>query len=98
MNKNIPKLVKDDVWLEPFTQIILNRIKESDAKEMEITGGAQLSDFATGYLYFGLHKIETGWVIREWLPNATHIYLTGTFNDWQEKKEYEFKSIGHGVW
>jgi 1,4-alpha-glucan branching enzyme len=42
-----------------------------------------------------LHKTENEWIIREWLPNATHIYLTGTFNDWQEKKEYEFKFTGN---
>ena len=82
MNKNIPKLVKDDIWLEPYAEIILRRIKEAEAKENEITGGSRLADFATGYLYFGIHKSGNGWVIREWLPNATHIYLVGTFNDW----------------
>ena len=98
MNKNIPKLVRDDSWLEPFAEIISNRIKEADAKENELTEGKQLTDFATGYLYFGLHKTPDGWVIREWLPNATHIYLTGTFNNWEEKKEYEFKPLNNGVW
>lgn len=98
MNKNIPKLVKDDSWLEPYSEIISNRIKEADAKEKELTEGKQLTDFATGYLYFGLHKTHEGWVIREWLPNATHIYLTGTFNNWEEKKEYEFKPLNNGVW
>jgi hypothetical protein len=98
MNKNIPKLVKDDPWLEPYAEIISGRIAEADKKETELTGNQSLSDFATGYLFFGLHKIENEWIIREWLPNATHIYLIGTFNDWQEKKEYEFKFSGNGVW
>ena len=98
MKNNLPKLVENDIWLEPFAEVIIKRIQEADSKENEITGGKSLSDFATGYLYFGLHKTETGWVIREWAPNATFIYLIGTFNDWQEKKEYEFKSAGNGVW
>ncbi len=97
MNK-IPKLVKDDPWLEPFAEIISNRIKEADAKENELTNGKSLLDFATGHLYFGLHKTMEGWVIREWAPNATHIYLVGTFNDWLEKSNYEFKRLEHGVW
>ncbi|MEZ5103679.1 MAG: alpha amylase C-terminal domain-containing protein [Draconibacterium sp.] len=94
----IPKLVKDDPWLGPFAEIISNRIKEADVKEAEITGGKSLYDFATGHLYFGLHKTMQGWVIREWAPNATFIYLIGTFNDWQEKHGYEFKRLEHGVW
>ena len=91
-------MVKDDPWLKPFAEIITNRIEEADTKEKELTAGKKLSDFATGHLYFGLHKIQSGWVIREWLPNATHIYLTGTFNDWQEKREYEFRRLDNGVW
>ena len=98
MKREIPKLVKDDSWLLPFSEIILNRINDADAKEKELTNGNLLYDFASGYLYFGLHKTNDGWVIREWLPNATHIYLTGNFNDWEERKEYEFKPLKNGVW
>ncbi len=97
MNK-IPKLIKDDPWLEPFTEVIIRRIKEAEAKEAVLTNGKSLADFATGHLFFGLHKTGDGWVIREWAPNATHIFLIGTFNDWQEKKNYEFKKREHDVW
>ena len=55
-------------------------------------------DFASGHLYFGLHKTNDGWVIREWVPNATFIYLIGTFNNWQEEKEYTFLPLENGVW
>ncbi len=98
MDKNIPKLVKDDPWLEPYLKIISARVNEATEKENEIAGGLALSEFASGYLYFGLHQTGQGWVIREWLPNATHIYLTGTFNDWQERQEYEFVRLEHDVW
>jgi 1,4-alpha-glucan branching enzyme len=98
MKKKLPKLVQDDMWLEPYADIILNRMNDAEAKEKVLSGTGTLSDFATGHLYFGLHKTEKGWVIREWLPNATHIYLTGTFNNWQEEKKYAFHPLGNGVW
>ena len=55
-------------------------------KEAELTnkGKQTLSDFASGYLYFGLHRTAKGWTFREWAPNATAIYLIGTFNGWQK--------------
>jgi len=97
MNR-IPKLVKDDPWLEPFTETISTRIKEAEVKEAELTNGNTLYDFATGHLFFGIHKTAQGWIIREWAPNATHIYLIGSFNDWQERNTYEFKQLKHGIW
>ena len=96
--KKLPGFVQDDMWLEPFADVIVGRINAAETKENELTGAGRLSDFATGYLYFGLHKTENGWVIREWLPNATYIYLIGTFNSWQEDKKYAFQPLGNGVW
>ena len=98
MADNIPVIVQNDEWLSPFLKIIESRIEQADQKEKELAGNGNLSDFATGYLYFGLHQTETGWVLREWLPNAMFIYLIGTFNDWQEKPGYELNRLDHGVW
>lgn len=94
----IPKLIKDDPWLEPFADVIKARIKAADDKESELTNGGTLYDFATGHLYFGLHKTGGGWVIREWAPKATHIYLIGTFNGWEEHRDYEFRALKNGIW
>lgn len=91
-------LVQNDKWLEPFSQIINQRIEEAENKEKELIGTNSLVDFATGHLYFGLHKTNEGWVIRDWAPNATHIFLMGTCNNWHEEKTYEFKHIGNGNW
>ena len=98
MKKYLPKLVQGDPWLEPFSNIISDRMIVAERKEKELTGGKSLYDFASGYLYFGLHKTSVGWTMREWAPNATHIYLVGTFNNWEEETEYSFAHIGHGVW
>jgi len=98
MTQKIPQLIKDDKWLEPYSGAIINRINTAKAKEKEVAGDSNLYEFASGHLFFGLHKTPGGWVVREWAPNATHIFLVGTFNNWEEKKEYAFKLLENGVW
>lgn len=98
MKNKVPKLVQDDKWLEPFSETIINRIQEADEKEKELIGNGALIDFASGHNYFGMHKTEDAWVIREWAPNATSIYLVGTFNNWEENKAYTFLRLENGVW
>ena len=72
-------LIKNDPWLEPFADAITGRHQYVLNKEAELTnkGKQTLSDFASGYLYFGLHRTAKGWTFREWAPNATHIYMVG---------------------
>ena len=83
-------LIKNDPWLEPYAEAITGRHEYAMYKEAELTNGGKqtLSDFASGYLYFGLHRTDKGWTFREWAPNATHIYMVGTFNNWEEKEKY----------
>ena len=93
------KIVKNDSWLEPYASAIEGRYQYFLQKEKDLTKDCgSLSDFATGYLYFGLHKIKNGWVFREWAPNATAIFLLGDFNNWEKSESFALKSIGHGVW
>ena len=93
-------LIKNDPWLEPYKNAIEGRYNYCLEKEKQLTqnGKVSLSDFASGYLYFGLHKIEEGWIFREWAPNATSIYLTGTFNNWEESDKYKLNRLENGVW
>uniref|UniRef100_UPI00356771D3 alpha-amylase family glycosyl hydrolase n=1 Tax=Mariniphaga sediminis TaxID=1628158 RepID=UPI00356771D3 len=98
MVKKTPKLIQDDIWLQPYSNVILNRIEAALKKEKELAGSSSLYEFASGHLYFGLHKTAGGWVMREWAPHATFIYLTGTFNNWEEQKKYAFEPVGNGVW
>lgn len=96
---NILNLVKNDPWLEPYNSTIERRYQLAVSKEKELTNKeGTLSDFADGYLYFGLHKTKKGWVIREWAPNATDIYLIGNFSDWKEKSQYRFSKLKSGIW
>jgi 1,4-alpha-glucan branching enzyme len=98
MTKKLPKLIQDDMWLQPFADVIISRTEAARKKEKELTGDRSLYDFASGYLYFGLHKTDNGWVMREWAPNATQIYLIGSFNNWETQKNYAFVSLENGVW
>ncbi|MCR5314083.1 MAG: alpha amylase C-terminal domain-containing protein [Bacteroidaceae bacterium] len=93
-------LVKADPWLEPYESAIVGRHLHAENKIADLTqnGKISLSDFASGYLYFGLHKQEKGWTLREWAPNATDIYVIGDFNEWQENEAYKMTRIDNGNW
>ena len=93
-------LVKNDSWLEPYEAAIVGRHEHALYKLNELTnnGKQSLSDFASGYFYFGLHRTDKGWVFREWAPNATAIYLVGDFNSWTELAPYQLKPKKNGVW
>ncbi len=93
-------LVKNDSWLEPFEGAIVGRHQNVVNKLNELTnnGKQTLSDFASGYLYFGLHRTENGWTLREWAPNATEIYVVGDFNGWNELPQYKMKKQKNGNW
>ena len=95
------ELIKNDPYLEPYETAIRGRYEFALATEKRLTrqGKSTLSDFASGYLYFGLHRTQDGWVFREWAPNATALYLVGDFNDWQELSTYQAHRIeGTGNW
>ena len=92
------EIIRIDPWLEPYSGEIDLRMNRFLERRAQLVGDAEtLTDFANGHLYFGIHRTETGWVVREWLPGADAAYLTGDFNGWShdlhpmEKKE-------NGVW
>ena len=92
-------IIKNDPWLEPYKEAITGRHQHAINKEKELIGKKTLSDFATGHLYFGMHRTEKGWTFREWAPNATEIYLIGDFNGWQEQAKYKLKRVKNtGNW
>lgn len=94
------KLIKNDPWLEPYADSIQGRFDYAVDKEKSLTrGGKQsLSEFASGYMYFGLHRTDSGWIFREWAPHATAIYLIGSFNGWQKDENYRLAASENGVW
>lgn len=91
------KIVKKDKWLLPYNDAIQGRHDYALRKIEEYTEGKRkLVDCANNHLYFGLHRSPRQWVIREWAPNATQIFLVGQFNDWKELPEYELHRVNGG--
>lgn len=99
-NINRLNVILEDKWLEPYESAIEGRHNYALTKEKELLGkdNKSLSDFASGYLYFGLHKVKRSWYFREWAPNATEIYLIGDFNNWEKNKKYMLHPKGNGIW
>lgn len=92
-------IIKHDPWLAPYADAINGRHKDAVKKELELVGTkGNLVDFANAHKYFGLHKTKTGWIFREWAPNATEIYLMGSFTDWHEDEDYKLTRLDGGVW
>ena len=92
-------ILRNDPWLEPYAEAIEGRHAEALRREKELVKGCRnLDRFANAHNYFGLHRTDTGWVFREWAPNATSICLIGDFNGWKPSPEYELANIGGGVW
>ena len=96
---NSESFYKSDPWLDPFTPVIDRRFAKCLLKEKLLSGAGTICDFAMGHHYYGLHRADDSWVFREWAPNATAIYITGIFNDWQEKQEFLMNRINSmGDW
>jgi 1,4-alpha-glucan branching enzyme len=94
-----PGIVRNDPWLGPFEPVIRSRMEFAKTKESELCGKHNsLKEFASGFLFFGLHRTDDKWVFREWAPNASRIYLIGDFSGWKELPEWELKSIPNGNW
>ncbi len=68
-----------------------NRMKSALLKEEQ-----SLTEFANGAEYFGIHKVDGGWVYREWAPAAEAMFFMGDFNGWV-KNANPMKYIGNGV-
>lgn len=47
--------------------------------------------------YFGVHRVDGGWVYREWAPHAHQVFLTGEFNEWHGTS-HPMMPLGNGAW
>ncbi len=96
----LPELVKNDPYLTPYTEKIKRRMERLKTIEEEINKEAGgLEKFASGHEYYGLHFKNREWILREWAPNATSIYLTGDFTQWNDEPAFSLKRINdHGDW
>ena len=88
-----------DPWLAPFEGDLCARAQRYRDTKQALLGDndASLSDFANGYMYYGFHRTDTGWVYREWAPSAQALHLIGDFNGWN-RQSHPLKPIGNGNW
>jgi len=92
------KIYKVDPLLKHYSRDLDQRMLNYENKKKELLkDGQTLSEFANGYLYFGIHKIRGGWVYREWAPAAEAVYLTGDFNNW-DRRSHPLTKLENGVW
>jgi 1,4-alpha-glucan branching enzyme len=90
-----------DPYLEPFRGQIEALWHHARHIEAILTnqGNVPLDAFAAAHEYYGLHKTTKGWVIREWAPMATAIFLIGDCNGWQQNDNFALKRVGDmGDW
>jgi 1,4-alpha-glucan branching enzyme len=98
MLNNQNSLLNLDPWLKPYEHALILRHQHTLAMQNRIVGQKKLVDFAQGHKYFGIHKNDNFWMIREWLPNATKVFLVGEFNKWQDDPNYQLSKQGDNVW
>ena len=92
------KILSIDPWLKPYYQDIDLRMQRNNEVRRRLVGDkADLAAFANGYMYFGFHRTEEGWVYREWLPGADEVHLIGDFNEWN-RTSHPLTKIEGGNW
>lgn len=92
------KILEIDPWIKDYKNDINLRMDEyKKQKNRLLKKGEKLKDFANAHNYYGFHKVKTGWIYREWAPNAKGLYLIGDFNNW-DRHSHPLKKINDGDW
>ena len=92
------RLLELNPQLAPYSGDIDLRMFLYRATKARILGeGQTLNDFANAHNFFGFHRVDGGWVYREWAPSAYQLYLEGDFNGWNQTS-HPLTPIGNGNW
>ena len=92
------RLTTYDSWLMPYRSHIIERLEYVRGYADRIVGGHELGTFALGHHHFGLHRNRQDWVLREWAPAATKIYVIGEFSKWTDDEKYRMRRGDNGEW
>ncbi len=92
-------IYQTDTWLAPYAGIIDSRHQKYLTRLEEIKEDYNsLTEFASAYNYYGLHREKDKWVLREFAPNATQIFVLCQASNWKESKDFEMKRLDGGSW
>ena len=97
-SRKVKAIFETDPWLEPYKGAILSRHERILSQRKKLTGDGPMSPGINNHLYYPLHREGQQWVLREWAPNATRIFLIGDFNNWKRTEGYAFTPVGEGNW
>ncbi len=92
------QLSTTDPWLSRYHDRLQQRLVSTATFAERLVGTGTIKDFALGHLHFGLHWADDGWVLREWAPAATKIYLIGDFSGWMDNDKYTLDQLDDGEW
>ena len=96
----IPDLVKNDPWLEPFTDDINDRLHRLKIKKEEICHKYHsIANYASAHKFLGFNydAVSKGWWYREWAPHANALYLVADFNNW-DRQSNPLSKVKNGIW
>ena len=92
------KIYDIDPWLRPYREAVDARHARILADRRKLAGDGSLGAAVNNHIYYPLHREDGRWVIREWAPNASRIFLVGDFNNWKRTEAYSFRPVGAGNW
>lgn len=92
------EILNIDPWLKDYENDINLRMESYERQKEKLLGnGKRLTEFANAHNYYGFHKTKTGWVYREWAPNADGLYLIGDFNGW-DRHSHPLRKVNDEDW
>jgi 1,4-alpha-glucan branching enzyme len=100
-NPDMLAFIAKDPWLVPFATNLRHRMEHVAWTEDLLTGGGRvpLTDFAAAHEYYGLHRRNGRWILREWAPSASAVHLIGDMNGWMPSPAFAARRINaKGDW
>lgn len=97
---DLPQLVRDDPWLEPYASQISHRLErfQSHWETVGQQGAESGVPFTRWHKLIGLHLNDEGTqTLREWAPGARRVELISEDNDWSGDNDV-FERSEDGIW
>ncbi|MBQ6471475.1 MAG: alpha amylase C-terminal domain-containing protein [Victivallales bacterium] len=92
---NLPRPFGDEPGLASYQAVLESRVARALERGRAVQGRRRtLAAACDWHRHYGLHLTRQGWVFREWLPNATAVWLVGDFTAW--RREEAFRLVRKG--